>query len=105
MADTRLKVSKEEIVGTIGKFNANFSGVSNTTSQIMTLLDGLKTVCNGEPYDAFHAKAANLNNDMEQIKKMISGHVEELTTVAGIVDQLVQETNAAFSGLPTDVIS
>ncbi|MCR4640700.1 MAG: hypothetical protein K5697_01555 [Lachnospiraceae bacterium] len=105
MADTKLKVSKEELLSTVGKFNANYSAVSNATSQMLTLLEGLKTVCNGEPYDGFIAKAAGLNNDMEQVKKMINGHIDELTKVAGIVDQLVQETNAAFSGLPNDVIS
>ena len=36
---------------------------------------------------------------------MLNGHIDELTEVAGIMNNLVADNNAAFSGLPTDVIN
>ena len=102
---TVLRVSTDEITRTIGAFNANLSTVTNLTSQMLQLLNGLQSVCHGDPYDNFRNKALQLNGDMDQIKRMINGHIDELTEVAGIMNNLVADNNAAFSGLPTDVIN
>ncbi len=102
---TVLRVSTSDLTRTVGSFNANLSTVSNLTSQMLQLLNNLQTVCHGDPYDSFRNKALQLSGDMDQIKRMIQGHIDELTQVAGIMDQLANDNNAAFSGLPTDVIN
>ncbi len=102
---TILKVSTEEIEKTIGNFSGNLSTVQSLTSQMMSTIDGLGSVCNGEPYDAYVTKAKGLSNDMEQVKSMISGHIDELTQVAGIMKTLVSENASTVEGLPADAIS
>ena len=104
-SQTILRVSTDELSRTVGAFNANLSTVTQLTNQMMSLLQGLQPVCNGEPYDTFRNKALQLQNDMDQMKKMIQGHVDELTQVGGIMDQLANDSNTVVGGLPTDVIS
>ena len=105
MAQTILKVSTDEISRTIGALNANLSTVTNLTNQIDQLLQGLQPVCNGDPFDNFRNKAVQLKGDMDQMKKMIDGHIQELTQVAGIMDNLANDNANLVNNLPTDVIN
>ncbi len=102
---TVLRVSTDEISRTIGSFNANLSTVTNLTNQMLSLLQGLQPICNGDPYDTFRNRALQLSGDMDQVKKMIEGHIDELTQVSGIMDSLSNENTNIINGLPTDVIS
>ena len=102
---TVLRVSTDDLSRTVGAFNANLSTVTQLTNQMMALLQGLQPVCNGEPYDTFRSRAQQLQGDMDQMKKMIQGHIDELTQVAGIMDNLANDNNNLVNSLPTDVIS
>ena len=105
MAQTILRVSTDEISKTIGSLNANLSTVTNLTNQIDQLLQGLQPVCNGDPFDNFRNKAVQLKGDMDQMKKMIEGHIDELTQVSGIMENLANDNANVVNNLPTDVIN
>jgi WXG100 family type VII secretion target len=102
---TILRVTTEELERTVGSFSGNLSTVQSLTSQMLQLIQGLSSTCNGEPFDAFRTKAEGLNNDMEQVKKMIQGHMDELTSVAGIMKTFASENESIVNGLPADAIS
>ena len=101
---TYLKVTTEQLKTVSGQFQNDLSNVTSTTDKMMNLINGLSAVCNGDPYDQFNQKAVSLQGDMEQIKKMIQGHEDELMQVAGIMDNAVNAANSTIQGLPTDVI-
>ncbi len=102
---TILRVSTEELEKTVGNFSGNLSTVESVTSQMLQLIQGLSSTCNGEPFDAFRTKAEGLNDDMTQVKRMIQGHMDELTQVAGIMKTAVDQNNSVVNGLPADAIS
>jgi uncharacterized protein YukE len=105
MAQTILRVSTDEITRTVNAFNGNLSQVTTLTNQMTALIQGLQPICNGEPFDTFRNRAMQLSGDMDQIKKMITGHIDELTQVAGIMNNLASDNSNIVNGLPTDVIS
>lgn len=102
---TILKVTTEELEKTVGSFSGNLSSVQSLTQQMISTIDGLSSTCNGEPFDSFRTKASGLSNDMDQIKKMIQGHIDELTQVSGIMKSLESENQSIVQGLPSDAIS
>ncbi|MBR1472538.1 MAG: hypothetical protein IJ600_12975 [Lachnospiraceae bacterium] len=102
---TILRVSTEELTKTVGNFNGNLSTVTNLTSSMLQLIQGLGSVINGEGYDNFRTKAEGLSNDMDQVKKMIEGHMREIEQVKTIMDGLIADNNNVVNGLPADAIS
>lgn len=105
MAETILRVSTDELSKTVGLFSGNLSTVQSLTTQMLQLIQGLSSTCNGEPFDTFRTKAEGLSNDMEQVKSMISGHMDELTEVAGIMKTFEGQSQSIVNGLPSDAIS
>lgn len=104
MAKTYLKVTTDQLKTVSGQFSTDLSNVTSTTDKMLSMINGLNAVCNGDPYDQFIQKAMSLQGDMEQIKKMITGHQDELLQVAGLLDNAKDNASTQIQGLPTDVI-
>lgn len=103
--DTKLVVSVKQVEATINAFESNSGNVLEITNRMITLIQSLQNVIRGGGYETFKNKAAQLQGDMNQVKKMIDGHVNELREIAGLYRNLDTDNMNIANSLPTDVIS
>ena len=100
-----LKVTPEQLISTSEEFNAAGGQIRTLTSNMTSLVDGLKGAWEGEAATAFNTKFHQLDDDMQKMYRMIDEHVKDLQEMAR---QYIDAENAAqdmANSLAGDVIS
>ena len=100
-----LKVDPQKLIGTADEFNTTGGQVKSLTDQMITIIDSLKSIWEGEASTTYNTKFHALQEDMDQMYRMIQEHVKDLNEMA---QQYITAENANIdtgSSLVDNVIS
>ena len=100
-----IKVDPQLLKNTAEGFNTIGGQVTTLTSNMMTLVDGLKSIHEGEAATAFNTKFHALQDDMDKVYRMIQEHVRDLNEMAQNFIRAVDVNVQTAASLPGDVIS
>lgn len=77
-----LKVTPEKLIQTSGEFEASGGQIKNLTGEMLSLINGLNGVWQGEAALAYQGKFENLSADMEKLYRMVQEHAGDLQEMA-----------------------
>lgn len=100
-----LKVDPQKLISTADEFNTTGGQVKGLTDQMITIIDSLKSVWEGEASSTYNTKFHQLQDDMDKMYRMIEEHVKDLNEMA---QQYITAENTNIdtgSSLAGDVIS
>lgn len=100
-----LKVDPQKLISTSEEFNATGGQIRGLTEQMLSIVDALQSVWEGDAATTYHAKFHELDDDMQKMHRMIEEHVKDLAEMA---QQYITAENANVdlgSSLAGDVIS
>ena len=100
-----LKVTPEKLIQASGAFATTGSQVKNLTGEMMSLVDSLQGVWQGEASGTFGARFKTLQSDMDKLYRMISEHSQDLTEMAGHYQRAESGNQEQGSSLESNVIS
>lgn len=103
--DGIIKVDPQRLIGTADEFNGTGGQVKAITDQMVSIIDSLKSVWEGEAAMAYNTKFHQLQDDMDKMYRMIQEHVKDLNEMA---QQYISAENANIDSgnvLAGDVIS
>ncbi|MGI6010703.1 MAG: WXG100 family type VII secretion target [Ruminococcus sp.] len=102
--DGTLKVTPEKLIAAASEFSAQGNTVSSLTQQMMTIVQGLSSVWQGEASSAYLARFQQLQGDIDQMNKMIQEHVQDLNDMARNYQSAEDAGKDIAAGLASDVI-
>lgn len=100
-----LKVTPEELIRTSGEFGNTGKQVRSLTQEMIDIIDGLKSVWEGEAATAYSTKFHQLDDDMEKMHRMIDEHVKDLEEMARQYQTAETANMDTSNSLAGDVIS
>lgn len=77
-----LKVTPEKLISTADEFQTTGGQVRSLTQEMISIIDGLKSIWEGEAATAYNTKFHQLDDDMEKMHRMIEEHVKDLNEMA-----------------------
>ena len=103
--DGIIKVDPQKLISTSEEFSATGNQVKTLTDNMITIIDSLRTVWEGEAATTYNTKFHQLQDDMEKMNRMIQEHVKDLVEMA---QQYITAENTNIdtgNSLAGDVIS
>ncbi|MEY8327230.1 WXG100 family type VII secretion target [Lachnospiraceae bacterium 54-11] len=92
-----LKVTPEKLIQTSGEFATTGNQMKSLTSEMMSLVQGMKGIWQGEAASAYGNKFQSLQTDMDKLYRMVQEHVKDLQEMAALY-QKAETGNAQQSG-------
>lgn len=92
-----LKVTPEKLIQTSGEFATTGNQMKSLTSEMMSLVQGMKGIWQGEAASAYGNKFQSLQTDMDKLYRMVQEHVKDLQEMAALY-QKAEAGNAQQSG-------
>ena len=80
--NTMLKVTPEKLIEAAGDFQNTEANVRSLTEEMISIVDGLKPVWQGEAATGFANRFAALSDDMNKLYALIRKHADSLTDIA-----------------------
>lgn len=77
-----LKVTPEKLIQTSGEFAAVGNQMKNLTGEMMSQVQGMKGIWQGEASCAYGNKFSSLQADMDRLYRMVQEHVKDLQEMA-----------------------
>ncbi len=77
-----LKVTPEKLIQTSGEFESQGSQMKRLTGEMLSLINSLKGVWQGEAAAAYQGKFESLSTDMEKLYRMVQEHARDLQEMA-----------------------
>lgn len=77
-----IKVDPQKLIGTADEFNGIGGQVKGLTDQMVSIIDSLKSVWEGDAANTYNAKFHQLQDDMDRMYRMIQEHVKDLNEMA-----------------------
>lgn len=99
-----LRVTPEQLESAAGEFSTKGTTVSNLTSQMTQLVEGLASVWEGEAATAYTTKFRQLDEDIQKMVRMIQEHSNDLTEMARVYREAETVNQDEIAGLAGDVI-
>lgn len=100
-----LKVTPEKLMQAANEFSQVGGTISSLTSEMMSIVNSLKGVWQGEAASGYNAKFMGLQDDIERINQMIQEHAASLNEMAREY-QNAEEAGIEESGrLVSDVVN
>ena len=103
--DGIIKVDPQKLISTADEFNGTGNQVKSLTDNMVSIIDSLRSVWEGEAATTYNTKFHQLQDDMDKMYRMIQEHVKDLNEMA---QQYITAENANIetgSSLTGDVIS
>ncbi len=103
--DGIIKVDPQKLISTADEFNGTGNQVKSLTDNMVSIIDSLRSVWEGEAATTYNTKFHQLQDDMDKMYRMIQEHVKDLNEMA---QQYITAENANIeigSSLAGDVIS
>ena len=100
-----LKVTPEKLMEASSEFEASGSAVSSITQEMLSIVNSLKGIWQGEAASGFTNKFNGLADDIEKINRMIAEHVADLNEMAAEYQQAENESIEQANALNTEVVS
>lgn len=103
--DGIIKVDPQKLMSTADEFSSTGSQVKTLTDNMVSIIDSMKTMWEGEASTAYNTKFHQLQDDMDKMYRMIQEHVKDLNEMAQ--QYMTAETANIDTGnsLAGDVIS
>lgn len=98
-----LKVTPEKLTQAASEFQASGKNINAMTSEMMGIVDSLKSVWQGNAANEYAGRFNGLRDDIEKINRMIEEHVNDLNEMAieyqNAEDQSVEESMSLVSDI------
>lgn len=82
MSTSMLKVTPEKLTQAASEFANSGKNISSMTSEMMSIVDSLKSIWQGNAATEYAGRFAGLKDDIERINRMITEHVNDLNQMA-----------------------
>ena len=92
-----LRVTPEKLIQTSGEFATTGNQMKNLTSEMISQIQGMKGIWQGEAADTYGSKFNSLQTDMDKLYRMVQEHVKDLQEMAALY-QKAEAGNAQQSG-------
>lgn len=100
-----LKVTPEKLIQTSGEFATTGNQMKNLTSEMISQIQGMKGIWQGEAADAYGTKFNSLQTDMDKLYRMVQEHVNDLQEMAAQYQMAETGNTEQGSGLNINVIA
>ena len=100
-----LKVTPEKLTEAAEKFQTAEQNIRNLTGQMTSIIEGFKTIWQGEAATGFANRFNALSDDMERMYAMIREHASDLTEMANEYRAAEEEAEGQASSLNTEAVS
>ena len=102
---TTLKASVDDIRKSSAKFGTLATETKRLTDNVMKLVEGTKSIWQGEAQSAYWKKFEGLRDDMQKMFKMIDEYRSDLSEVAKNYEAAETANKSAAAALKSDVIT
>lgn len=82
MATGLLKVTPEKLNQAASEFSTSGKNISSMTAEMMSIIDSLKAIWQGNAATEYSGRFAGLRDDIEKINRIIEEHVADLNQMA-----------------------
>ncbi|MBD5463392.1 MAG: WXG100 family type VII secretion target [Lachnospiraceae bacterium] len=100
-----LRVTPEKLIQTSGEFATTGNQMKNLTSEMISQIQGMKGIWQGEAADAYGTKFNSLQTDMDKLYRMVQEHVNDLQEMAAQYQMAETGNTEQGSGLNINVIA
>ena len=100
-----IKVTPSQLISTADSFNTSAGKVRSITDNMLSIVNGLKGVWEGEAATTYTGKFNQLEDDMQKMNRMIQEHVKDLNEMAREYENAETISVETGSALANDVIS
>ena len=99
-----LKVTPEKLIEAAGDFQNTEANVRSLTEEMISIVDSLKPVWQGEAATGFANRFAALSDDMNKLYALIRKHSDSLTDIANEYRQAETDSQNTTADLITEAI-
>lgn len=100
-----LKVTPEQLIKAADAFAQAGSSISSLTSEMISVVNSLKGIWQGEAAESYTGKFAGLEDDIMRINNMITEHVNDLNEMARTYQAAEDASAQESAALMADVVS
>lgn len=100
-----LKVTPEKLMQASAEFENTGAQISSITQEMLSIINGLKGIWQGEAASGYTNRFNGLADDIEKINRMISEHVTDLNEMATEYQQAENESIENANSLTMEVVS
>lgn len=102
---TLLKVTPEKLLEAANEFSVAGKNISSLTSEMMGIINGLKSVWQGSAANAYTGKFSMLSDDIEKLNRIIQEHVSDLTEMARTYEEAEKASEEESAKLLGEVVN
>ena len=99
-----LKVTPEKLIEAAGDFQNTEANVRSLTEEMISIVDSLKPVWQGEAATGFANRFAALSDDMNKLYALIRKHSDSLTDIANEYRQAETDSQNTTADLITEAV-
>ena len=100
-----LKVTPEKLIQAANEFSQTGKTISSLTSEMMSIVNSLKSIWQGEAATSYSTRFSNLQDDISKVNRIIQEHVSDLNEMAREYQNAENASLEASSSLVSDVVS
>ncbi|MBQ8970457.1 MAG: WXG100 family type VII secretion target [Lachnospiraceae bacterium] len=100
-----LKVTPEKLIQASNEFSQTGKTISSLTSEMLSIVNGLKSIWQGEAAESYSSRFASLQDDIEKINRIIQEHVSDLNEMAREYQNAENASLEASSSLMSDIVN
>lgn len=100
-----LKVTPEQLMKVADSFANAGASISALTSEMMSIVNSLKGIWQGEAAESYAGRFAGLEDDITRINNMITEHVNDLNEMARTYQAAEDASAQESAALLSDVVS
>lgn len=100
-----LKVTPEKLMEAASGFSDTETNIRTITQEMISIVDALKPIWQGEAATGFANRFASLSDDMEKLYAMIRKHAEDLMEMAKEYALAEEESENLAGSLATEAVS
>ncbi|MCR5788535.1 MAG: WXG100 family type VII secretion target [Lachnospiraceae bacterium] len=98
-----LKVTPEKLIQASNEFSQTGKTISSLTSEMMSIVNSLKSIWQGEAAASYSSRFSGLQDDIQKINAVIQEHVSDLNEMAREYQNAEKASLEASSALLSDV--
>jgi len=102
--EAMLKVTPEKLLETAQEFANTEANIRNLSQEMCGIVNGFKSIWQGEAAMGFSARFDDLTADMERLFALIRKHSEDLTEMANEYRQAEEESTNLAATLSTEAL-
>ncbi|MDD3369977.1 MAG: WXG100 family type VII secretion target [Lachnospiraceae bacterium] len=99
-----IKVTPEELITAAGDFSTEAGNISNYTTNMVEIVDGLTSIWEGEAQAAYSTKFHGLDDDIQKMIRMVQEHASDLDEMARQFQNAETSNMDEIGSLLSDVI-